>query len=140
MKYLLTFLLLITISLSAEAQKKKSKVIVTHLSPADKESALRQYYFVMLMKGSRRDEIIDTAKINRIQAGHIANIDRLAKEGKLILAGPFMDDINWRGIFIMNCATEKEAEELLATDPAIATGRLTYEIYRWATMKNCLFK
>jgi uncharacterized protein len=140
MKYLLALSLLLTFSLSAEAQKRKSKVIVTQVTPADKESALKQYYFVMLVKGSRRDEITDTAKINKLQAGHMANMERLAKEGRLILAGPFMDDMNWRGIFILNCATEKEAEQLLNTDPAIAAGRLGYEIHPWATMKNCLFK
>jgi uncharacterized protein len=140
MKYLLALLLLVTFTQSAEAQKRKSKVVVTQVSPADKESALKQYYFVMLVKGARRDEITDTARIRKLHLGHMANMERLAKEGKLIVAGPFMDDMNWRGIFILDCATEKEAEELLSADPAIAAGRLGYEIHPWATGKNCLFK
>lgn len=130
--------LLFVIPSLAIAQKKTSKVVVTQASA--KEAELKQYYFVMLVKGERRDEITDTATINKIQRGHMANMERLHKEGKLVLAGPFADDANWRGIFIMDCVNEKEAEDLLATDPAIAAGRLGYEIHPWYTAKNCLFK
>lgn len=101
---------------------------------------MKQYFFVMLTKGSRRAEITDTAVINNIQAGHIKNIERLAALGKIIVAGPFGDDGNWRGIFIFNAATKEEVEALLSTDPAIAAGRLAYEIHPWWTAKNCTFK
>ena len=34
-------------------------------------------------------------------AGHFANIQRLTKDGKLVLAGPFSDDPeHWRGLFL----------------------------------------
>lgn len=59
---------------------------------------MKQYYFVMLTKGERRSEITDTAKINDIQRGHMANINRLAEMGKIAVAGPFGDNGNWRGI------------------------------------------
>ncbi|PWT96490.1 MAG: hypothetical protein C5B52_15635 [Bacteroidetes bacterium] len=101
---------------------------------------LKQYWFVMLTKGTRRDEIKDTAVINKIQQAHIDNIVRLNKLGKIIVAGPFGDDTNWRGIFIFNCKTKEETEELLKTDPAIAAGRLGYEIHPWWSGKNCLFQ
>jgi uncharacterized protein YciI len=70
----------------------------------------------------------------------MANITKLANSGKLIVAGPFMEDANWRGIFILNRATKEEAEALVKTDPAIVSGRLTYEVHPWMTGKNCLFK
>ena len=104
------------------------------------EYTMKQYYFVMLTKGTRRHEITDTSIINKIQAGHMANLNRLAVLGKIIVAGPFGDDGNWRGIFIFNCPTKEEVEELLKTDPAIAAGRLGYEIHPWWTAKNAVFK
>jgi uncharacterized protein YciI len=106
----------------------------------DGDYEMKQYYFVMLTKGARRGEITDTAKINEIQRGHMANIDRLAKMGKILVAGPFGDDGNWRGLFIFNCETEAEVKQLLETDPAIAAGRLAYEVHPWWTAKNCTFK
>lgn len=104
------------------------------------EYTMKQYFFVMLKKGSRRDEVKDTAIINQLQRGHMANIGRLAKEGKLLVAGPFGDNGDWRGIFILDAATMEEAEALVKTDPAIAAGRLDYEIHPWWTAKNEVFK
>ena len=101
---------------------------------------LKKYYFVMLTKGARRDEIKDTASINNLQRGHMANMARLHKMGKLVVAGPFDEDINWRGIFIFDCNTEEEVKTLLATDPAIAAGRLTYEVHAWWTQQGTVFK
>src|SRR4051812_17961454 len=71
---------------------------------------LKKYYFVMLKKGARRDETKDTGRINELQRGHMANMSRLAKLGKLVVAGPFDDDGDWRGIFIFDCNTEAEVK------------------------------
>ena len=109
-------------------------------SPAKNDFELKQYWFVMLTKGARRDEITDTAAINKLQQGHMDNMRRLASMGKLIVAGPFGDDGNWRGIFIFDCKSKEETEDLLKTDPAIAAGRLAYEIHPWWTARNCVFK
>src|SRR5580704_11338658 len=88
---------------------------------------VRQYFFVMLSKGPHRDQ--DSLTAQQIQDGHMANIRRLAGMGKILVAGPFGDDFNWRGIFIFDCRTKQEVEEYLHSDPAIASGRLAYEIH-----------
>lgn len=134
MKYIIYFLFSLTIYNTANGQNKKEKTF------KDGEYTMKQYYFVMLTKGERRNEITDTAIINKLQAGHLANIGKLAKAGKILVAGPFGDDGNWRGIFIFDCETKEEVEQLLNTDPAIAAGRLAYEIHPWWTAKNAVFK
>lgn len=101
---------------------------------------MKQYYFVMLTKGKGKDRVTDIASINKLQEGHMANIERLHREGKLMLAGPFGDDGNWRGIFVLDCETSKEAEQLLATDPMIKAGCLDYELRPWWTEMNSVFK
>jgi uncharacterized protein len=95
------------------------------------ESQIRQYWFVMLTKGNNRTQ--DSATAANIQAGHLANINRLYNEGKLKVAGPFGDDGDWRGIFIFDCASKEEVEKILQTDPAVAAGRLAYDIHPWWT-------
>ncbi|MEW6280415.1 MAG: YciI family protein [Candidatus Eremiobacterota bacterium] len=105
-------------------------VLVLLLSPAAScEGDFKTYYFVLLVKGPHRDQ--DAAEVQRIQAGHLANIERLGQEGKLDLAGPFLDDGEWRGLFIFNVANEEEVRRLLETDPAISSGRLDYVIRPW---------
>lgn len=99
---------------------------------------IRKYWFVMLTKGTNRTQ--DSVTANKIQEGHLANITRLYKEGKIKVAGPFGDNGSWRGIFIFDCETQAEVEKLLNTDPAIAAGRLLYEVHPWYTAPTGSFK
>ncbi|MFI5185421.1 MAG: YciI family protein [Chitinophagales bacterium] len=95
------------------------------------EDQIRQYWFVMLTAGNNRNQ--DSATAAKIQQAHLANINRLYNEGKLKVAGPFGDEGKWIGLFIFDCETKEEVEKLLSTDPAIAAGRLNYEIHPWWT-------
>ena len=62
----------------------------------------------------------------------MANIQRLAKEGKLTVAGPLQgNERSYRGIFIFNVRTVDEARELVKTDPAIKAGIFETELYGW---------
>jgi len=91
------------------------------------EDQIRQYWFVMLTAGPNSNQ--DSAAAAKIQEGHMANIKRLYNNGKLKVAGPFGDEGKWIGLFIFDCQTKDEVEQLLKTDPAIAAGRLNYEIH-----------
>ena len=93
------------------------------------------YYFGLLTRGPKA-ATIPPEELPALQAGHMANIQRLAKEGKLLVAGPFMDGGDWRGLFIFKCATLEEAKALAASDPAVQAGRLTVEIHPWLTQKG----
>ena len=72
--------------------------------------------------GKERDEIFK---------GHFANINKLAGEGKLVVAGPFGDQgVDWRGMFIFNVGTVEEAQKLTATDPVIKSGIMVAEFHK----------
>ncbi|GAO44895.1 YciI family protein [Flavihumibacter petaseus] len=90
---------------------------------------MKSYVLVMLKSGTGNPakETVDS-----LFRGHMENIGRLAKEGKLIVAGPLKkNDKNYRGIFILNVKTVEEATALLQTDPAIKRGVLVAESYGW---------
>ena len=95
---------------------------------------MKEYFFVMLKKGPVRNQ--DKETTDKLQEGHMANINQMAKDGKLSIAGPFGDEGDWRGIFIFKTKTMDEAKMLVEQDPMIKAGRLTYEIHSWWTMKG----
>lgn len=61
---------------------------------AQDEPKLKQYFFVLLVKGQQRYQ--DSSPVAEIQKGHLANITSLNNEGKIDLAGPFGDYTDWR--------------------------------------------
>jgi uncharacterized protein YciI len=93
------------------------------------------YYVALLYRGPKwtPEETVET---RAIQDGHMANIQRLAREGKLLLAGPFADDGDLRGIFVFKVGSMQEAQEIAATDPAVKAGRLRLDIHKWYSAKN----
>lgn len=94
-----------------------------------KPKMMKSYFFVMLNEGPNREQ--DSATAMKIQEEHLGNIMKMVKEGQVRLVGPFLDDSVWKGFFIFDVATEDEVKKLLANDPAITSGRMTYEIRPW---------
>ncbi|MBS1585128.1 MAG: hypothetical protein JSS82_06225 [Bacteroidetes bacterium] len=78
MKKILLFLFAAS-CLQARAEAKHQKTVK---KPPVKHYEMKQYYFVMLIKGKNRDEVTDTNELNKIQAGHMANIQRMADMGQ----------------------------------------------------------
>ena len=90
---------------------------------------MKKYVFTFLKKGSNRD--LGEEESRKLQIAHLNNINRMAEEGKLVVAGPFLDDGEIRGIYIFNVESIDEAKELTKTDPAIQSGSLTMEFKEW---------
>jgi uncharacterized protein YciI len=93
------------------------------------EYGMKAYVMAFLKVGTNRPK--DPVARAELQKAHLKNITRLAEEGKLIVAGPFLDDQEIRGIFIFNVSTVEEAKKLTETDPAIKAGSLVMELHPW---------
>ena len=94
------------------------------------EWEMKLYYFVFLNAVKDRP-VIDSVTAMEIQRGHMANLERMYYEGKSILAGPFMDGGEMRGIVILDVTSEEEARAQMNRDPAIINGRLEAVIKKW---------
>ncbi|TCD01607.1 YciI family protein [Pedobacter psychroterrae] len=101
---------------------------------------MKKYILVILKSGSVTD--LPKAKLDSVFTGHMANINKLATEGKLIVAGPMgKNDRSYRGIFILDVETVEEAQKLTTTDPAIISQVLAAEYFPWygsAALKETL--
>ena len=121
-----------TLSFAQEKNKEKVKFnqeLATSLG-AD-QYGMKAYTIVMLTTGTAKIE--DKAKMGELMKGHMGNITRLADEGKIIVAGPFLEKNkeNYRGMFIFNTKSKEEAEQWVKTDPAVQAGVFGYEIFPW---------
>ena len=87
--------------------------------------------YVMAFLKSGPNPSADSAEAAELQQAHLANIRRMAEEGELILAGPFMDRGEVRGIYIFDVGSLEEARALTETDPAIQAGALEMELRPW---------
>jgi len=121
--------LLAVLCCSAIAQAQTKPVFDAALAKklgAD-DYGMRQYVMAFLKPGPTK--LTDKAAITKLQNAHLQNIERLAKEGKLAVAGPFTDDKGIEGIFIFNVKTVEEAKALTETDPGIKAGVFEMELH-----------
>ena len=91
---------------------------------------MKMYVMAFLKKGRKR-WMIDSLTASKLQKKHMENIGRLANEGKLVVAGPFGDNTDLRGIYIFDVKTIEEAQKLCETDPAIQAESLAMELHPW---------
>lgn len=87
--------------------------------------------FVMAFLKAGPNQELDSVQRAELQRAHLDNIFRLADEGKLALAGPFLDGGDLKGVYIFNVETIEEAKALTETDPAVQAGRFTMELHPW---------
>lgn len=82
--------------------------------------------FTFVFLNSRKDkQELPPEEVKKIMDGHMANINRLAKEKKLAVAGPFDGG---GGIFIFNTSSVDTAAKWLSTDPGVQAKRWNIEI------------
>jgi uncharacterized protein YciI len=82
------------------------------------------HIFVFLHKRTDLPEL-PKAEVDKLMEGHMANINKMAKEGKLLAAGPFEGG---GGIFVFNTTNRAEVEEWLKGDPGIQANRWRLEM------------
>jgi uncharacterized protein YciI len=114
---------------TAQTQNPKYDKALADSLGAD-DYGMKMYVLVILKSGP---VIIENKKTtDSLFVGHLKNIQRLANEGKLVVAGPLQkNEKSYRGIFILNVKTTEEAKTLLQTDPAIKAQLLDSELFEW---------
>lgn len=93
------------------------------------EHGMRSYVLVILKTGPKK--ATDKAERARIFEGHFANMNRLAADGKLAVAGPLDGKEERRGIFILATPDIDEAKTWVATDPVIQSGEMVAEYHKF---------
>ena len=79
------------------------------MKPATSPQQLSIVYLAFLTRGPKWTPT-ESPELEELQKAHLANIQRLATMKKLVVAGPFDDEGNLRGIFVFRVDTLAEAK------------------------------
>jgi uncharacterized protein YciI len=101
------------------------RIIITIILVLHVLSCSGQAFTFVFLNSKPDKKELPKEEIDKIMKGHMDNINRLAKEGKLIVAGPFEGG---GGIFILNTISIDEAKQWLSTDPGIQANRWNVEL------------
>lgn len=93
------------------------------------ERGMRSYVLVILKTAPHR--VPDGEARTKMFEGHFANMNRLADEKKLVMAGPLDGVDGCRGLFVFNTPDVEEAKRLVATDPVIINGEMVAEYHKF---------
>jgi uncharacterized protein YciI len=93
------------------------------------ERGMRSYVLVVLKTGPSK--MPNGPARDKMFQGHFANIQRLAAEKKLVLAGPLDGVDGWRGMFVFATPDIDRAREYVATDPVIVNGEMVAEYHKY---------
>ncbi|MEX1137961.1 MAG: YciI family protein [Bacteroidota bacterium] len=92
------------------------------------------FLFVFLNNNPHKTEL-PKAKVDSLMAGHLANITRLANEGKLLAAGPFHGG---GGVFVLGTNSTDSARTWLSTDPGIRASRWIIELMPYEPLRGSI--
>jgi len=134
MKNLILVVTFIVAIVAASSNKTSSANSVKSITDSTPTYQMKQYWLVLLRKGQNRNHSKEDGE--KIQAAHMANINRLHQQGKIVMAGPAGNEQDIRGIFVMDGKDSTEIASYVATDSAVITGRLRFEILPWWVAKG----
>ncbi len=89
------------------------------------------YYLVCLRPDPARTAL-PKDEGERMQAAHMANIQKMADDGVLVAAGPFDDTpVTISGIFVMKAASLGQAKAIAEGDPTVVGHRNLVDTFAW---------
>ncbi len=132
MKKIVFLLSFITLSVLVASAQREFKI-----NEGDTTFIMKRYVFMLLDAGPTP---VDSATEVGLQQGHLNHLNKLAEEGKLIVAGPFEGGGNHKGLLIFDVETVEEALKLEADDPKVEAGRLQMNAFYWWGAKGTILK
>src|ERR1700730_2448283 len=94
------------------------------------ESKLVQFQMALLKKGPKWTDA-QTPESQKILHQHLVNELAMLNQGKAVVAGPFGDDGDLTGIFILRASSAEEAKTWVDADPAVKAGLYVAEMHPW---------
>ena len=126
MKKLLTLTILLCAVVPLLAQEHKPQPQPQKTEP---ESKLIEFQMALLKRGTK--VMPRNWQVSPLRQQHLSYMRSLLESGKVVIAGPVIDDPELRGVVIFRTKSADEARGLVMADPAVAAGFFAVETHPW---------
>lgn len=131
----IVLILFLLFNLLSWAQKEQPREF--EMTEGDTTYVMKQYIFCLYLSGSERSQ--SEEETARLQEAHMNHMNSMAEEHGLLVAGPFGDDTEKRGILVFDVESVEAAVSIIQKDPMVISKRLAFECHPWWTAKDvCL--
>ena len=79
---------------------------------------------------------LEPEESKKLMAAHLANNEKMWKEGALVWAGPFLDNTEIRGLLVFRITSQEKIKAMIAEDALVKAGRLVAELHPAMTAKG----
>jgi uncharacterized protein YciI len=91
-----------------------------------------EHYYIVFLRPDPGRKPLAKEERERIQAAHMANIQKMADDGILVAAGPMEDQpVTISGIFVFKMDSLAEARRIASLDPTVVERRNTVDVHSW---------
>ncbi len=105
-----------------------ARVHAAPVQEASPQAPARRYYLVVLHNQVKAGKVkITDDEFKALIGRHFAQLKKHFADGKVILAGPRLDEVD--GISVLEVGSEAEAQEIAANDACVKAGIFTYELH-----------
>jgi uncharacterized protein YciI len=101
-----------------------------NLAQQKEEHKMVQFHLALLKKGPKWDATKEQERTSIMQQ-HIASTEALLESGKAAITGPFADNTDLAGIFVLRASSATEARNWVDNDPAVKAGLFIAEMHPW---------
>ncbi|HEX6322343.1 MAG TPA: YciI family protein [Vicinamibacterales bacterium] len=108
--------------------------------PVPEPFTMRRFVFFFLDDAPGRPADTHAGEMAKLQDAHLANLHRLSREGRLLLAGPLSGGGVHRGIGVMATEDVDEARRWMADDPLVKGGYLAVVPLQWFAADGILLR
>ena len=88
-------------------------------------------YVVALLRRAPDRVAISEVEAERIQAGHLAHLERLRRTGDLTVAGTIEQESDLREVLVFREGPIERIRPLAEADPVVQRRRLVVELFEW---------
>jgi uncharacterized protein YciI len=125
MKKLLVLLTLLCALVSVAAQDHKQ----TEPQKSEPQNKLIEFQMALLKRGPK--VMPRNWQVSPLRQQHLSYMRALLEAGKVVIAGPVMDDPELRGVVIFRARSADEARSWAMADPAVAAEFFAVEMHPW---------